>query len=160
MIIQKQNGWGHAHGSGWWLSVVQRAQLELAGHSWQVRGGDTQLPSPLNLFLILFALRILPRKYGSPGTTPFYACIQTDSRVKKQSKRPPLSHTLSPEPTCSVSFIAHPALSFLFYPGGSSIIHGDGGCRVGVLELAIRKFSRGLLKRPCPLPCFSRNSIP
>ncbi|KAJ6964492.1 hypothetical protein NC652_002684 [Populus alba x Populus x berolinensis] len=35
MIIQKQNGWGHAHGSGWWLSVVQRAQLELAGHSWQ-----------------------------------------------------------------------------------------------------------------------------
>lgn len=89
MIIQKQNGWGHAHGSGWWLLVVQRAQLELAGHSWQVRGGDTQLPSPLNLFP--FALRILPRKYGNPGTTPFYACIQTDNRVKNQSKRPSLS---------------------------------------------------------------------
>lgn len=134
-------------------------------HSWNQRdtagrygrGGDTQLPSPFNIFLILFALRILPRKYGNPGTTPFYACIQTDNRVKNQSKRPSLSLSPSPEPTCSISFIAHPALSFLFYPGGSSIIHGDGGCWVGVLELAIWIFSRGLLKRP--LPCFLKNHI-
>jgi len=87
-------------------------------------------------------------------------CMHTNRQQGKNPKQKARSLSLSPEPTCSISFIAHPALSFLFYPGGSFIIHGDGGCWVGVLELAIWIFSRGLLKRPCPLSCSLRISIP
>lgn len=124
----------------------------------------TQLAGTRGRYAATVAVESLSLRFKNPASKIWQSrhhsllCMHTNRQQGKKPKQKALS--LSPEPTCSVSFIAHPALSFLFYPGGSSIIHGDGGCRVGVLELAIRIFSRGLLKRPCPLPCFLRNSIP